>query len=165
MLLEAGANVNQTDHQGRTPVLVCALWKRSDCLKTLVKWNCDLDTAGPTVYSGFHSVPRCVMNPLQICVLDQQLNMADILINAGAKTEVLKYLYIQLSALGYDSPTMERLNKWMTSRRCLIFSLFNLSRTVIRHCIRHVNIMEAIELLPLPSTLQQSLLLPDIFLE
>ncbi|WAR22633.1 FEM1C-like protein [Mya arenaria] len=157
MLLAAGANVHQSDRNGKSPIHVAAHWKIKDMIRIL---------AGPTMVNRIDNMGR---TPLYVCVsslscglykedLKYQVPCIKLLFHANC--DMLNLMdWLKMKGPGIPPELLandEEFFDWYTKSFNSSHSLKNLCRKVIQQRMIEAtkdNFLKKIQYLPLPSKL------------
>ncbi|KAK6171032.1 hypothetical protein SNE40_019293 [Patella caerulea] len=151
-LVKAGANINQADSLGWTP-LHYAAWKRClDAVTFLIYHNCELDMLCAPVYG---TMLKTNLSPPFLLALERKcLEVADVLVKSGCT-------YTKFYWAKQKCSKDENVYKWLNNLYGKVPSLKSYSRKMIRGTLGK-NIHSKIDQLTIPDSLKHYILLKDV---
>ncbi|XP_064638434.1 ankyrin-1-like [Lineus longissimus] len=159
LLITFGADINQKDVNGCTPLILALLAGNKQAVRLLLRHNCDTSPVGTV--QVLNNVTH--VNALDICITHQLLDMLELLFEAGAKLDCTKYfekLFGDLTYLTDLPPLLDTLKFHLTN----VSPLKTLCRTSIRSSCG-VQPEDWIGKLGLPKYLMRYVLLENELLE
>lgn len=149
ILLEAGADPDLQDYLGKTPLMHAVQRDLVACAKLLVRYNCDVNTAG--------SMNGTIMSPLILALIQNNLEMTKILILAGAKFQRLAH-YQTYTVSQYYHTVENDLNLEVRP-----VYLQQQCRVCIRHLLKPHFLQKLGEMNMLPKSLKEFLQIGELY--
>lgn len=154
LLLAAGSRHNIFNHQGETAAFEAVMSNKSDIIRMLIIYNCDLDIPGKYYPDGTYK------SLFQLAAEKGHFVICRLLASYG---------YVDFKARGHFYPNyipsrvtdQDRIVQWLRKRMHTATSLQQLCRKCIRKNIGH-RILQKVETLPMPRALKDYVLVKGI---
>ena len=163
LLISAGASVNHMDKHGRSLLMSAVLWNRPEVIKQLIWANCKMEVKSPSSFYG--NITGRLHTPLEAAVMEGSLDIAKMLVAGGSNILTLdKFLYKPNDGKSKLMKFVdeESFGTWLEEVLSHPRTLKELARIEIRRTMNSGNARYLFSLLPIPTSLQLYMYIPDI---